>query len=115
VKVAKNKPSGGSNGDDGKLTLQALEAHLWASADLLRGSIDAADFKNYIFGLLFVKRLSDVFEEEAEHLENDEGYDHKLAWEDPDEHRRITPASASGSAPAARRLSFRSSTSIWLA
>ncbi|MGE0709030.1 MAG: type I restriction-modification system subunit M [Planctomycetota bacterium] len=77
-----------------KLTLQRLEAHLWASADLLRGSIDAADFKNFIFGLLFLKRLSDVFEEEAEHLEQDEGYEHKLAWEDPDEHRFFVPKRA---------------------
>ncbi len=90
--MAQAQPRNGS--PDGALTLQRLEAHLWASADLLRGSIDAADFKNYIFGLLFLKRLSDVFEEEAEHLERDEGYDRKLAWEDPDEHRFFVPKRA---------------------
>ena len=53
-----------------KLTQQELESHLWESANILRGSIDAADYKNYIFGLLFLKRLSDVFEEKAEKIEN---------------------------------------------
>jgi type I restriction enzyme M protein len=36
-----------------KLTLEELESHLWESANILRGSIDSADYKNYIFGLLF--------------------------------------------------------------
>lgn len=82
-----------SNAEAGKLTLQQLEAHLWGSADLLRGSIDAADFKTYIFGLLFLKRLSDVFEEEAEALVK-QGAQLKLAWEDPDEHRFFVPEKA---------------------
>ncbi len=42
-----------------KLSLDALKSHLWESANILRGSIDAADYKNYIFGLLFLKRLSE--------------------------------------------------------
>lgn len=49
-----------------KLTHQQLERHLWAAADILRDKIDAADFKHYIFGLLFFKRLCDVWEEEYE-------------------------------------------------
>ena len=48
------------------MTLQELELHLWEAADILRGSIDSADYKHYIFGLLFFKRLSDVWEEEYE-------------------------------------------------
>jgi type I restriction enzyme M protein len=73
-----------------KLSLDALKSHLWESANILRGSIDAADYKNYIFGLLFLKRLSDVFEEEAEKIEKETG-NKKLAWNDPDEHEFFVP------------------------
>lgn len=50
------------------LQLETLEAWLWDSANILRGSIDSSDFKNYIFGLLFLKRANDVFEEEVESI-----------------------------------------------
>lgn len=51
-----------------KLTLPQLESFLWKSADILRGKIDSSDYKKYIFGLLFYKRMSDVWEEEYKNI-----------------------------------------------
>jgi len=46
------------------MTQKQLEDYLWGAANILRGMIDAADFKQYIFPLLFFKRISDVWDEE---------------------------------------------------
>lgn len=72
-----------------KLTVDRLERYLWSAADILRGSIDSSDYKNYIFGLLFLKRLSDRFEEECEALIKD-GDDP----EDRDNHQFFVPKRA---------------------
>ena len=47
-----------------RFTQQELESYLWGAAKLLRGLVDAGDYKQYIFPLLFFKRLSDVWDEE---------------------------------------------------
>src|SRR3990172_2343818 len=73
-----------------KLALPELERHLWGAADLPRGSIDAADYKHYIFGLLFYKRLCDVWLEEYEALMAAYGGDEEIALL-PDEHRFHIP------------------------
>ena len=49
-----------------KLTLQELESTLWQCADILRGELSGAEYKDYIFGMLFLKRLNDEFDEERE-------------------------------------------------
>jgi len=77
----------------GKINLEALESHLWKSADILRGHIDAADYKNYIFGLLFLKRITDCFEEEAQNLLQ-EKQDRILAYEERDNHDFFVPEKA---------------------
>ena len=48
------------------LTQKELEKYLWGAATTLRGTIDAGDYKQYIFPLLFFKRISDVYDEEYE-------------------------------------------------
>ena len=63
------------------------EAQLWLMADALRGSMDASEYKHVVLGLIFLKYISDAFEEEHARLdaERDQGADP----EDPDEYRAL--------------------------
>ena len=73
-----------------QLTQEQLETHLWDAAALLRGSIDSGDYKIYIFGLLFYKRLCDVWNEKYETLLQKFNGDTQKA-SDPKEHRFHIP------------------------
>ncbi len=54
-----------------KLTLQELESTLWQCADILRRELTGAEYKDYIFGMLFLKRLNDEFDEERDNRRNE--------------------------------------------
>ncbi len=68
-------------------TNQNFEAKLWASADALRNNMDAAEYKHVVLGLIFLKYISDAFEEQHAKLEaeRNQGADP----EDPDEYRAV--------------------------
>jgi type I restriction system adenine methylase HsdM len=68
-----------------------LQSFLWGSAVLLRGLVDAGDYKGYIFPLIFLKRISDVWDEERELALNRYGREESLA-ELPENHRFVIPA-----------------------
>jgi type I restriction enzyme M protein len=90
-----------------RLTTEKLERYLWSAADILRGSIDSGDYKGFIFGFLFLKRLSDRFDEECDALKANPNADP----DDPDEHDFFVPKRARWSEslcrsarPRARRM-----------
>jgi len=76
-----------------RISQQQLESYLWGAATLLRGTIDAGDYKQFIFPLLFFKRLCDVFDEETQAALNESGGDkHFAAY--PENHRFQVPPDA---------------------
>lgn len=58
-----------------RISQQELETYLWGAATLLRGLIDAGDYKQFIFPLLFFKRVSDVYDEEYQQSMTESGGD----------------------------------------
>lgn len=76
-----------------RITIEELQSYLWNSAVLLRTSIDAGAYKQYIFPLLFFKRICDVYEEECvQILEEYDGDEEALEWEE--NHRFNVPKGA---------------------
>lgn len=65
-----------------RIPMSDLESYLWGSAVLLRTNIDAGSYKQYIFPLLFFKRLCDVYDEETAQFIEDYGDDAELFEED---------------------------------
>lgn len=76
-----------------RITQQQLESYLWGAAVLLRGTIDAGDYKQFIFPLLFYKRLCDVFDEETQLALAESGGDAEFAAY-PENHRFQVPPEA---------------------
>ncbi len=72
------------------MELSILSNHLWESANILRGPVDAADFKTYIFPMLFFKRVSDVYDEETAEALEESGGDRQFA-DFPENHRFQIP------------------------
>jgi len=73
-----------SNGSSAQL---GFEAKLWLTADKLRNNMDAAEYKHVVLGLIFLKYISDTFEEHRAKLAAGEGEYEGADPEDPDEYR----------------------------
>ena len=74
------------------ISQKQLEDLLWGAAVLLRGQIEASDYKQYIFPLLFYKRMDDVYS--CEYIEALELYEDDELAQQPEQHRFIIPSSA---------------------
>ncbi len=75
------------------ITQKDLESLLWGAAEHLRGQIDASDYKQYIFPLLFFKRINDVFNEEYAIALKEYDGDEEMALA-PEQHRFTVPDDA---------------------
>jgi type I restriction enzyme M protein len=75
-----------------RISQRELEAYLWGAAVVLRGLIDAGDYKQFIFPLVFLKRLSDVYDEE--HAAGLETYGDEALADLPENHRFVIPDGA---------------------
>jgi type I restriction enzyme M protein len=79
--------------DNQKITFEFLKAHLWSAADILRGSLDPSEYRQPVMTLLFLKRLNDTFEENAEKMIK-EGKSKKESYENRRRHFFFIPSSS---------------------
>jgi type I restriction enzyme M protein len=90
--------------------LIGYEAELWQMADALRGSMDAAEYKHVVLGLIFLKYISDAFEERHEYL--------KRAVDDPKDEYFLPAGTRNRSDAVARLLEdpdeYRAQSIFWL-
>src|SRR5206468_8179278 len=82
-------PTGGT----ARMTEADLQELFDGAVDILAETLDPADARPYVLGLVLLRRLSDQFEERARAIEADTG-DHARGWDDPDEHPLYVPAAA---------------------
>lgn len=73
-----------------RIDLNELESYLYSSADILRGHVDASDYKSFIFPLLFFKRICDIYDEETNKLVAEQG-EGALAFMGDTIHRFVIP------------------------
>jgi type I restriction enzyme M protein len=76
-----------------KITFDFLKSHLWSATDILRGSLDPGEYRQPVMTLLFLKRLNDTFEENAEKMIK-EGKNKKEAYENRRRHYFFVPPTA---------------------
>src|SRR5256885_1985811 len=81
------KPRSEGTGGGSSAATVGYEAQLWQMADALRGSMDAAEYKHVVLGLIFLKYISDAFEEHHAKLVAGKGEYAGANAEDPDEYR----------------------------
>ena len=79
--------------DNQKITFDFLKSHLWSAADILRGSLDPGDYRQPVMTLLFLNRLNDTFEENAENLIK-QGKSQKDAYKNRRTHTFFVPGNA---------------------